>query len=56
VSENDLTFKELLKKLLLATKQYGISIVDKSSGDKVEYMDVKKYVDKIIEKYDTLEK
>jgi predicted PilT family ATPase len=54
--ENDLTFRELLKKLLLATEQYGISIADEPYSDRVEYMDVKKYVDKIIAKYETLKK
>jgi hypothetical protein len=56
VPENDLIFRELLKKLLVATEQYGILIADESYSDRVGYMDVKKYVDKIIENYDTLKK
>ncbi len=56
MSENDLTFKELLKKLLEATEQYGISIADEQYSEGVEYMDVKKYEAKLIEKYENLKK
>ena len=43
VSKKELTFKELLKKLLEATEQYGISIADEQYSEGVEYADVKKY-------------
>jgi hypothetical protein len=56
VSEKELTFKELLKKLLEATEQYGISTADEQYSEGVEYMDVKKYGDKLVEKYETLKK
>jgi hypothetical protein len=56
VSENELTFKELLKKLLESAEQYGISIADEEYSEGVEHMDVKKYEDKLIEKYETLKK
>jgi hypothetical protein len=56
VSEKELNFKQLLKKLLKATEQYGISIADEQYSEGVEYMDVKKYEDKLVEKYETLKK
>jgi hypothetical protein len=56
VSENEVTFKEVLKKLLKASEQYGISIADEEYSEGVEYMDVKKYEDKLVEKYETLKK
>ena len=54
MSEKELTFKEILKKLLKATEQYGISIADEQYSEGVEYMDIKKYEDKLVEKYETL--
>ena len=54
MSEKELTFKELLEKLLEATEQYGISIADEQYSEGVEYMDIKKYEDKLVEKYETL--
>ena len=56
MSENEVTFKEVLKKLLKASEQYGISIADEEYSEGVEYMDVKKYEDKLVEKYETLKK
>jgi hypothetical protein len=56
MSEKELTFKELLKKLLEATEQYGISIADEQYSEGVEYMDVEKYKDKLVEKYETVKK
>ena len=56
MSEKELNFKQLLKKLLKATEQYGISIADEQYSEGVEYMDVKKYEDKLVEKYETLKK
>lgn len=56
LSENELTFKELLKKLLEAAEQYGVSIADEQYSEGVEYLDVKKYEAKLIEKYETLKK
>ncbi|MGB9201668.1 hypothetical protein [Methanobacterium sp.] len=54
MSEKELTFKEVLKKLLKASEQYGISIADEQYSEGVEYMDVKKYEHILIEKYETL--
>jgi hypothetical protein len=54
VSEKELTFNELLIKLLEATEQYGISIADEQYSEGVEYVDVQKYKDKLIEKYETV--
>ncbi len=54
MSENELTFKELLKKLLDAAEQYGISIADEQYSEGVENEDVKKYEKKLIAKYETL--
>ena len=54
MSEKELTFEEVLKKLLKATEQYGISIADEQYSEGVEYMDIKKYEDKLVEKYETL--
>jgi hypothetical protein len=56
VSEKELTFKKILKKLLKASEQYGVSIADEEYSEGVEYMDVKKYEDKLVEKYETLKK
>jgi hypothetical protein len=54
VSEKELTFNELLIKLLEATEQYGISIADEQYSEGVEYVDVQKYKDKLIEKYEAV--
>ena len=54
MSEKELTFKEILKKLLKATEQYGISIADEQYSEGVENIDIKKYEDKLVEKYETL--
>jgi hypothetical protein len=56
VSEKELSFKDILKKLLEAAEQYGISIADEQYSEGVEYLDVKKYEKKLIAKYETLEK
>ena len=56
MSKKELTFKELLKKLLEATEQYGISIADEQYSEGVEYIDVKNYEKKLIAKYETLKK
>ena len=56
MSEKELNFKQLLKKLLEATEQYGISIADEQYSEGVEHMDVKKYENKLVEKYETLKK
>ena len=56
MSEKELTFKELLEKLLEATEQYGISIADEQYSEGVEYADVKKYENMLIEKYETVKK
>lgn len=56
MSEKELTFKDLLKKLLEAAEQYGISIADEQYSEGVEYLDVKKYEKKLITKYETLKK
>ena len=56
MSEKELTFKKILKKLLKASEQYGVSIADEEYSEGVEYMDVKKYEDKLVEKYETLKK
>lgn len=54
MSKKELTFKELLKKLIEAAEQYGISSANKKGSKGVNNKDVKKYEKKLIAKYETL--
>jgi hypothetical protein len=54
VSEEELTFKKLLKKHTEAAEQCGITIAAEEFNKGVKCKDVKKYEAKLIEKYETL--
>ena len=56
LSEEELTFKELIKKLWETAEHSGLQSPQESSITQINVKDVKKFESKLIERYETLRK